>query len=707
MPRIERPNLRIRDAARGGLRGSVDVAGPRGNAGVNVEVGPDGVRGADGQVSVRGDGVDARAGVSVSPQGARGQASVRAGGPGGSVGLDAAVGADGLALRGDVQLGPARATLGRNAAGRATGALDVGGALADGLDVRLHLGKAEDATLLRAGGTLRLSRWLALPDVKLDVATTARDPQPVAPDASALGQVRARMLAARPGAHYQRRTTLRALDAGAERGLWAALGGLKLGFALHKEVEVTETRLVEGGPLRELRADADGLAALLPGEGLSLVGHARVRLASDGNAQLSPLSARIGASVGLRGAALRAGRVAIAVEREEGSFARVTLRGEESRDASSGQSVEAGARLPLPEAKLGNLAADVALDYAHARARAWLDALAPLRASRETSSQEGDAVVRELRVDLALPEVREALDLALLGDWSALEARVGSAGVSALEDARGVHESQRETHALRAFGFSRAREEVVTESERLETRPDETLRVADRSFQRSERWQGFGVGGSRTAGLIETERERTPQAAGEASLVRRESALEWSAERRLRRAAAGHSVELARARGLAELLGDEDAHAALAPGAAAPHDGRGTQTLRISLRVDDDGLARASRLSPDALWEHAGAAWRAAHPGEEVPLWARPGGRASLEEHGPLRHGHADYAPYHEVRELIDTLAQQAGRPGHEGMRALYELLEARAQDPFWLAFLASAVGQEHARLQVGVTTGA
>lgn len=766
MPRLGPADIRIRDA-QGNVRTTVDVSGDRASATVNADVSADGVVSADVQASVSGDGFDANvagrasadgvhasAGVHLPDHDADANVSVRAG-PGGlgvrtlgrvgnvdvnagldrlnhrnaagfagvrvrgdnaAAGVTVNAGADGPTLSADVDAGGVGLDASLDASGNVSAALDLGGDMVDGLDVRFHARRRGDRSALGGGTAFRLSRYLALPDVKLEGETERVDPSVVDPDDSRAGQLRARMLATRPGEAYEKQVVLRRIKGGAERKIRAGVAGVELGFSGGKSLRLTTVRLRGSQAPEDVAPDAADLARLQAGERFELEGDARMRLEAEASGQLGTVGTGVGLSAGISSELVREGEVRITVDKEEGSWARVRLRRENATEGVGEQTLKGGPTLPLAPPSMNNFAADLAIDYVRSLAMDWVQNLVPINGSRASSDRDADILLREFRLDLSDADVREALDHALTGDWTPLDAMTGN---DAVVDLRTVTEKQQKdsySHSLRAFGLKRTNAETFFTSERDEKTPEGKAHVSEHGWSRKKEWEGWLGSGHRE--MAYSEKKRSPQVnatrAGAVQIPTVDSVLEWNSEQKLK---ASKPRQLQRALGMAGLLEEKEiatriraeirrfrssaaTQAADDDAADAPDD---DATLLVSLRVDDDGIQKASSLPVDELWQHCIEAWGALHPGQEKPLWAKPGGRESLDNYGPLRHGHADYAPYHEVRVMIDTLKESQGQPKHEVMRALRAHLEEREYDPFWVALLAKAVGPDHRQLAIQV----
>ena len=765
MPRLGPADIRIRDA-QGNVRATVDVARDNASAHVGADVSSDGVVSADAQATVHrdgfdatvtgraaADGVQASAGVNLPDHDADANVSVRAGPSGlgvrtlgrvGNVDVNAGIdrmshrntgfasvrvrgddaaagvtvntGPDGPALTADLDAGGVGLDATVDASGNVSAALELGGDMVDGLDVRFHARRRGDRRALGGGTAFRLSRYLALPDIKLEGETERVDPSVVEPDDSRAGKLRAKMLETRPGAAYEKQIVNRQLKGGAERKIRAGVAGVDLGFSGGKSMRLTTIRLRGDQPPSDVAPDAEDLANLQAGERFELEGDARMRLQAEATGQVGTVATSVGLSLGISSELIREGKVRITVDKEEGGWARVRLRRENATEGVGEQTLHGGPTFPMVVPPMNNFAADLALDYVRSLAVDWLQNLVPVNGSREGSDRDADILVREFRLDLTQDDVREALDHALTGDWTPLDGMSGNDGVVDLKTVTEKQQKDRSSHSLRALGLKRTNAETFFSSERQELTPEGRAHVSEHGWSRTKEWEGWLGSGRRE--MAYSERSRSPDAdlhaSGSIHLSTVDSVLEWNSEQKLK---ASKPRQLLRALGMAALLNEDEIAARLrgeikrfrstasnkvtgADDADVPDD---DATLLVSLRVDDDGIQRASALSTDELWKHCMDAWAALHPGQEKPLWAQPGGRESLEEYGPLRHGHADYAPYHEVRVMIDTLKESQGQPKHEVMRALRAHLEEQEYDPFWVALLAKAVGPNHRQLAIHV----
>lgn len=764
--RVGPADVRIRDA-QGNLRTTVDVNGEHASGHVSADLSRDGLVSADVQANVHGDafdvnvtghrgadGANASAAVRLPHHDADASLSVRAGPNGlgvrtlGRVGrVDVNAGLDrfndhmttgfaGVRVRGDHAAGGVTVNADSNgpaisadldvggvgldasvdSAGHVSAALDLGGEMVDGLDVKFHARRKGDKSAFGGATAFQLSKYLALPDIKLEAETEHIDPTVVEPDDSRAGKLRAKMLEKHPGLTYEKQIVQRQIKGHADRKIPAGVAALDLGFSGGKSLKLTTIRLRGDQAPEQIAPDADELVKLQAGERFALDGNARMCLAAEVDGQIGAAPAKVGVSLGISSEMVREGRVRITIDKEEGDWARVRLHRETATEGVGEQTLQGGATFPLAVPKIDNIAADLAFDYVRSLAVDWLQNLVPVNGKRAQSDRDAEILLREFQLDLSKADVREALDHALTGDWTQLDAMIGNSGVVNLREVREKQQQDRTSASIRVFGLNRTNAETFSTSDRQERTPEGSEHVTEHAWSRAKAWDGWLGSGRRE--MAYAEKTRTPNASTTSISPTRiavvDSVLEWKSEQKLK---SSNPHQLQRALGMAILLQEDEIaarlqdkirrfrSAAVTPAregatADAPDD---DATLRVFLRVDDDGIQRASALSTDELWKHCIDAWTALHPGEPKPLWAKPGGRQSLDEFGPLRHGHADYAPYHNVRVMIDTLKESAGQPKHEVMRALRDHLEEREYDPFWVALLAKAVGPDHRELSIQV----
>jgi hypothetical protein len=602
-----------------------------------------------------------------------------------------------------VSRGPARASVAVDGRGAITPTLDVSGAPAEGVRCALHLERGEGEARTQISGTLQLSERLMAPKLHLSADVRLADPEPVELGDDAAGALRRSTLARRPGARFERRR----LDLQGSAGLGGALplgpGRVETGFDRRGGLQVEQVRLADAAA--PIPADADAILALHPGEEVTLRGHARLgaRLLVGASPQ-GTLLASVGAQARVQADVSLSSLVSLRVLREEGSYARVRLDATHKRARSAGASLDVGLTLRVPPLELaaGPLvdAAAEALRLRTARVLAGL-ARASVHRGHETSAD--DVRLVEMRLDLSSPRAREALDAALDGDWTGLDTLALRGEAESLGSIFAQTRTETVPMVRAALGMSRRDE--ASRSRRVEVRRDAEgeTREERREWRSAARWRHWLGGGARHLG------HRVHEVAGGDGAVRGGVWLTWG---NARDHGFSSTDQLRSALDVAALLGGRELAAALDEYRArltglkeqrvlgvGPRSELGKTEVAFDLELDEGALAGVRAPPLDELWTLARDAWRAAHPHDEVPTWAREGGRRSLEEHGPLRHTHAEYAPYHAMRVFLEELAALAGAGGRARLERLRPHLEDHRGDPTFVLVLAALAGPDHLRL--------
>jgi hypothetical protein len=681
--------LRTERRARVGLDGTVAdgawVVGAAGDAEASIALDRDGGVQATGTGCVHGDGFEAR-----------GRANLADGALTGEGRLHARVGGMDASLAGD-------------SSGAVSAGLDTSGALGANTAYGLHLGRTAEHSAARA--RLEVDVPVAgAPRLSGNVALRTSEPARVSLGDDGLSELRRATLAQLPGAVFERLGHTGKAESGL--GLTLPLGGVALeaGFSGGSTVAVEQVRIRragQAGPRPDAPVDAAEIAALEPGESVAWSGHGRF-----GARLLGGVTA---AAAVLGGATARAGvEATVAVEsdaslrvtRETGDRVRLTLEVVRSRTHTRDEKLKLGVELRLPGAgPLGHPFLDAAKKALRDRSDEILRDVAHARVERGVDQQEGTTRVLDVRLSLAEASHRQALDRALAGDWTELESLCERGEAQPLASVFSRVRSEGVAAAQAALGFSRG-DEVRTSSrrERRASGAGATLRETH-TFRHVRSWKNPWGGAAKRALATEVSTSSAaPGASGTLSWGRSRTRVVTS---RQQLEAALSIADFVAGAAFAEQVG---AYRVRLAGVAddqvlglGPRNELKKTQASLDVRIDAAGLDVAADYDEDALWRVASEAAEAAHPQDAVPLWAKEAGRRSLETHGPLRHTHAEYAPYHEVRSFLEALSEVATADVATRTRRLRTLLDASEDDATLMAVLARVAGPEHVAVSLEV----
>ncbi|MFZ9887471.1 MAG: hypothetical protein ACO3JL_08200 [Myxococcota bacterium] len=686
-PRVQRDFTITPDGVIGG-NGSVSAGGARAAGEVNTDL--RGRVGASGSASYTTDGFDARANATWGPGGLRATGRVGAG------------------------HGPVRTAIDVGSDGSLTPSADMGGALGEGVRYSLHLDRSGNSLNARAGGSLRLSKALGTPQLGLSGTLRRTDPELVTPGQDPFGDHQRQGLAKRPGARLVRHRLESSAEVTGGAGLPHLLGNLDTGGRRQGGLAVTVERFeLPGAPSPEVPATANDLLVLSQGEAFTLEGRGQVsaRLSVGGSL---PAARLFGAGGSVDTALTVDSELRVRVEREEGTFARVRLESKAGRDHSHGARLHMGLMVRLPKLmRGGGLVLEAAEEALRLRGERIVHGLGQATLERRHVERSDGIDLVELRLDLSHPEVRRALDEALEGDWSELE---NLADEGKVERLRSVFAETR-THSLPAvsscLGIFSEERTTHERSRSTTTTPTGTAAVDRTRSAHDGRWRTPFRGGASTLERLVQDVQVRGQPSG--PLPVDGAWLQWGDERER---VLSSVRALDGALSMASYVGDDEMRALVGAyreklaevseerllGIGPRHElGRTKARIRISL--DDEAIERAEARSVEDLWPLAAQAWSVAHPHEEMPLWAKERGRRSLEEHGPLRHGHADYAPYHEMRAFLEELVSTKDLDAADRLAALKTLLDERWREGEYFALLARLAGPAHVRVELSIDT--
>ncbi|MEC9465915.1 MAG: hypothetical protein VX834_09030, partial [Myxococcota bacterium] len=502
--------------------------------------------------------------------------------------------------------------------------------------------------------------------------------------------------------------------------------GFRRGDRLDVEVIRLEdgSRLGEAPNLDDLRVNtrAAGILGLRAGEAIRVTGESS-------NALNLGVSFNHGMGVGPAGATIRAGaeatyvvtgKTTTEVTRGFDSAARVVMSAASQTNRGSGMKINVNLNLVnalqsnVGEGTLLAPVANVATGIATNLLNQWMGA--GVSASRNHG--EGDERLVDVTLDLSRPEVREAYDRAIQGDWTELDTLVDQKHPGVAVD-KSIFTELRETalplthFALGISSEGDSRESVRRSEVRTAAGTFDVESDLDTNRFRDNNW--FFGRDTDVADFNRVVRGRAGADLGATKPV--ENWLVWSHKKE--RAVAStddvrHDLGLARyllqGDGATQLAGYEamlDTIPEHRKFFVGPRNEMRRAKVKTDILVSDAGLDRIATHNVEAMWTRFQTAWQSVHPNEQMPTWVHPAGRRSLELNGPLAHTTAEFYQYHRTSEMIRTISEAATLSENERNDAIRGVLAKSKHDPALMALMGDLAGREHLEIRVGVDSTA